>query len=153
MQLWPQLSKVLKLVRWARRILFPPVSLQQQVVRQFDLLPMHLIQERAYTVSWVVQIKVVLQQPLTCDSSFMLPTCFPHSPPHSPTFTSIILLLLLYKCVMANTSAIWQQATHASPIIAQLLQKSHTQNPVSMSISRKKKRQNCSLHSFSFNCH
>ena len=26
--LWPQLSKVLKLVRWARRVLFPPVSLQ-----------------------------------------------------------------------------------------------------------------------------
>ena len=25
---WPQLSKVLKLVRWARRVLFPPVSLQ-----------------------------------------------------------------------------------------------------------------------------
>ena len=30
--LWPQLSKVLKPVRWARRVLFPPVSLQQQVV-------------------------------------------------------------------------------------------------------------------------
>ena len=28
--------------------------------------------------------KVMLQQPLTCSSSFMLPTCFPHSPPHSP---------------------------------------------------------------------
>ena len=26
--LWPQLSKVLKLARWARRVLFPPVSLQ-----------------------------------------------------------------------------------------------------------------------------
>ena len=26
--LWPQLSKVLKLVRWARRVPFPPVSLQ-----------------------------------------------------------------------------------------------------------------------------
>ena len=26
--LWSQLSKVLKLVRWARRVLFPPVSLQ-----------------------------------------------------------------------------------------------------------------------------
>ena len=30
--LWPQLSKVLKLVCWARRVLFPPVSLQWQVV-------------------------------------------------------------------------------------------------------------------------
>ena len=30
--LWPQLSEVLKLARWARRILFPPVSLQKQVV-------------------------------------------------------------------------------------------------------------------------
>ena len=26
--LWPQLSKVLKFVRWARRVFFPPVSLQ-----------------------------------------------------------------------------------------------------------------------------
>ena len=25
-------------------------------------------------------------QPLICDSSFMLPTCFPYSPPRSPTF-------------------------------------------------------------------
>ena len=42
--------------------------------------------------SWLVQIKVMLyylQQPLTCDSSFMLPTCFPHSPPHSPTFINL----------------------------------------------------------------
>ena len=30
--LWPQLSKVLKLVHWARRVLFPPVFLQQQAV-------------------------------------------------------------------------------------------------------------------------
>ena len=30
--LWPQLSKVLKLGRWARRVLFPSVSLQKQVV-------------------------------------------------------------------------------------------------------------------------
>ena len=29
--LWSQLSKVLKLARWARRVLFPPVSLQKQV--------------------------------------------------------------------------------------------------------------------------
>ena len=27
----------------------------------------------------------MLEQPLTCDSSFMLPTCFPHSPHCSPT--------------------------------------------------------------------
>ena len=32
-----------------------------------------------------VKIKVMLLQPLTCDSSFMLPTCFPYSPPRSPT--------------------------------------------------------------------
>ena len=30
--LWPQLSKVLKLVRWASSVPFPPVSLQRQVV-------------------------------------------------------------------------------------------------------------------------
>ena len=30
--LWPQLSKVLKLVRWAGSVPFPPVSLQRQVV-------------------------------------------------------------------------------------------------------------------------
>ena len=47
------------------------------------------------TVSWLVgvQIKVMLQQPLTCDSSFMLPTCFPHSPPHSPTLVLVFILL------------------------------------------------------------
>ena len=30
--LWPQLSKVLKPVRWAGSVPFPPVSLQRQVV-------------------------------------------------------------------------------------------------------------------------
>ena len=30
--LWPQLSKVLKLVCWASRVPFPPVPLQKQVV-------------------------------------------------------------------------------------------------------------------------
>ena len=30
--LWPQLSKVLKLVHWASSVPFPPVSLQRQVV-------------------------------------------------------------------------------------------------------------------------
>ena len=30
-------------------------------------------------------IKILLQQPLTCDSSSMFPICFPHSPPRSPT--------------------------------------------------------------------
>ena len=30
--LWPKLSKVLKLVRWAGSVSFPPVSLQRQVV-------------------------------------------------------------------------------------------------------------------------
>ena len=29
--LWPQLSKMLKLVRWAGSVPFPPVSLQRQV--------------------------------------------------------------------------------------------------------------------------
>ena len=33
--LWPQLSKVLKLVRWARRVLFPTVSLARQVTCLF----------------------------------------------------------------------------------------------------------------------
>ena len=42
------------------------------------------IQGRAYTVSWLVQIKVKLQQPLTCDSSFILSACIPHSPPCFP---------------------------------------------------------------------
>ena len=48
------------------------------------------IQGRAYTVSWLVcvQIKVMLQQPLTCDSSLMLPTCFPLLPAPLPS-TSI----------------------------------------------------------------
>ena len=43
---------------------------------------------RAYTVSWLVQIKVMLylQQLLTCDSSSMLPTCFPYSPLCSLTY-------------------------------------------------------------------
>ena len=33
--LWPQLSKVLKLVRWARRVLFPTVSLARQAACLF----------------------------------------------------------------------------------------------------------------------
>ena len=33
--LWPQLSKVLKLVRWARRVLFSTVSLARQVACLF----------------------------------------------------------------------------------------------------------------------
>ena len=53
-----------------------------------DWAPMYWIQGRAYTVSCLVWIKVTLQQPLTCDSSFMLPTCFPQSPPRFPTPTN-----------------------------------------------------------------
>ena len=80
------LSKVLKPVRWARRVLFPPVTLLRQVVCLL-LRPVFMCssQGRAYTVSRLVQIKVMLWQPLTCDSSFMLPTCFPHSPHRSLT--------------------------------------------------------------------
>ena len=56
-----QLSKVLKLVRWAGSVPFPPVSLQRQVVCLL-LRPVFLCssQGRAYTVSWLVQIKVML---------------------------------------------------------------------------------------------
>ena len=48
---------------------------------------------RVYTVSWLVQIKVMLylEQPLTCDSSSMLPTCFPYSPLSSPTYIYIYI--------------------------------------------------------------
>ena len=51
---------------------------------------------RAYTVSWLVQIKVMLylQQPLTRDSSSMLPTCFPYSPLCSPTYIYVIYIYI-----------------------------------------------------------
>ena len=59
--LWPQLSKVLKLVRWAGSVRFTPLSLQRQVV---CLLLRSVFtcssQGRAYTVSCLVQIKVML---------------------------------------------------------------------------------------------
>ena len=44
------------------------------------------------TVSWLagVQIKVMLQQPLTCGSSSMLPTCFPQLPTPLP-YTCLVL--------------------------------------------------------------
>ena len=53
--LWPKLSKVLKLVRWAGSVSFPPVSLQRQVVC-LPLRPVFMCssQGRAYTVSWLV---------------------------------------------------------------------------------------------------
>ena len=40
----------------------------------------------------------MLQQPLTCDSSFMLPTCFPHSPNRSPkkALAQKVFLIFLY---------------------------------------------------------
>ena len=89
--LWPQLSKVLKPVRQAGSVPFPPVSLQRQVVC-LSVRPVFMCssQRRAYTVSWLVgvQIKVMLQQPLTCGSSSMLPTCFPQLLPDSWCFTS-----------------------------------------------------------------
>ena len=56
--LWPQLSKLLKLVRWAGSVPFPPVSLQRQVVCLL-LRPVFMCssQGRAYTVSWLAQIE------------------------------------------------------------------------------------------------
>ena len=61
--LWAHLSKVLKPVRWAGSVPFPPVSLQKQVVCLL-LRPVFMFssQGRAYTVSWLVgvQIKVIL---------------------------------------------------------------------------------------------
>ena len=58
-----QLSKVLKVVCWAGSVLFPPVSLQRQVVCLL-LRPVFMCssQRRACTVSWLVgvQIKVIL---------------------------------------------------------------------------------------------
>ena len=53
-------------------------------------LYMHLIQATAYTVSWLVQLKVMLQQPLTCDSSFMLPTWQPVSSYFSMACCSVV---------------------------------------------------------------
>ena len=51
--LWPQLSEVLKLVRWV--VPFPPVSRQMQVVCLL-LQPVFMFssQGRAYAVSWLV---------------------------------------------------------------------------------------------------
>ena len=40
--LWPQLSKVLKVVCWAGSVPFPPVSLQRQVVLFADVAGVHL---------------------------------------------------------------------------------------------------------------
>ena len=83
--LWPQLSKVLKPVRWAGNIPFSPASLQRQVVCSL-LWPVFMCssQGRAYTVSWLVgvQIKVIA----TCDlwpfirASNLLPST-PHPTP------------------------------------------------------------------------
>ena len=54
------------------------------------------------TVSWLVgvQIKVMLEQPLTCDSSFMLPTSTPH--PRSPTQSLILKLDGTHMWTAAN---------------------------------------------------
>ena len=46
---WPQLSKVLKLVRWAPRVLFPPVSLKKvyiNVILCFSLSESYNAQEK-----------------------------------------------------------------------------------------------------------
>ena len=116
-----QLSKVLKVVCWAGSVPFPPVSLQRQVVCLL-LRPVFMCfhQGRAYTVSWLVgvQIKVMLQQPLTCGSSSMLPL---NSPPHSPTWLLYLLdnccclvftfcfhvLNVLFACVFSNTDTVF----------------------------------------------
>ena len=48
----------------------------------------------------------MLQQPLTCNSSFMLPTCFPHSPPRSPTHVltrSVQMARFLYMHVLTRS--------------------------------------------------
>ena len=59
--LWPKLSKMLKLVHWAGSVPFPPVTLQKQVVcLLLQLVFMCSSQGRAYTVYWLVQIKVML---------------------------------------------------------------------------------------------
>ena len=86
--LWPQLSKVLKVVCWAGSAPFPPVSLQRQVVCLL-LQPvfMRSSQGRAYTVSSLVggQIKVVIATSdlwLFIHASNLLPST-PH--PHCPT--------------------------------------------------------------------
>ena len=82
-----QLSKVLKVLCWAGSVPFPPVSLQRQVVCLTVAACVHVfIRGELTLVSWLVgvQIKVMLQQPLTCDSSSMLPTCFPQLPIPTP---------------------------------------------------------------------
>ena len=92
--LWPQLSKVSKLVRWACSVPFPP-SVPAEAGSLFAVAAgVHVfIQGRAYTCFLVGWCKVMLWQPLTCDSSSMLPTCFPSTPhPHSPTFVTNLLL-------------------------------------------------------------
>ena len=58
--LWAHLSKVLKPVRWAGSVPFPPVSLQRQVVC-LVLRPVFMCssQWRAYTVSWLVGVMMM----------------------------------------------------------------------------------------------
>ena len=65
--------------------------------------------------SWLVgvQIKVMLQQPLTCDSSPMLPTCFP-SAHHSPTFYSSHHGKLKYKLHYRTLNQPKQQASETT---------------------------------------
>ena len=84
--LWPHLSKVLKFVRWACSVLFPPVSLQRQAVCLL-LRPVFMCssQGRAYTVSWMGQIKVIATSDLRLfvrASNLLpsLPTTFPYKP-------------------------------------------------------------------------
>ena len=81
-----QLSKVLKLVRWARSVPFPQVSLQRQVGCLL-LRPVFMCssQGRAYTVSWLAQIKSYVIATSDLWLCIHASNLLPSLPPHSPT--------------------------------------------------------------------
>ena len=82
--------KVLKFAHWARHILFPPVSLQKQLGHQVELLPGHpCVWFRGKPTPFPSWCKYKLcYSNLWLVTSFMLPTCFLHSPPRFPTYSS-----------------------------------------------------------------
>ena len=87
------------------------------------------------TVSWLVgvQIKVMLQQPLTCGSSSMLPTCFPSTPHPTPLhmhrqwciYTCTLLVIMLQGDVkLPATSQMWEDIRLKEAAMAKLYYKS-----------------------------
>ena len=100
--LWPQLSKVLKPVRWAGSIPFPPVSLQKQFFFAVAAGVNVFISGESlhcFLVGWCANKKL-------CYSNLWLVTlhsCFQpaflNSPPHSLTFVLCIALSAVVKYV------------------------------------------------------